>query len=159
MRNSISHFGIIITMLISPSLYNVNKNLILCGVYMLGLMIFGFIIGIFIMALDTEAARKKKDDMAQCNDIWRIPIALIAVLVAGTMGHGLGVASSSYATKYVEVRTVFSNFIANMLVVLSTICYFHRVFILPPLLFWPQLLALYLTNIILIFLCVFSIFL
>ena len=120
MRNSISHFGIIITITACPFLYNLRGTLVDCGYYMLGLMIFGFIVGMFIIMRDTEAANKRKEDMTKCSDMWGIPIGLIAILMAGTMGHGLGVASSSYATKYVEVRTSFSNFIANALVVSLT---------------------------------------
>ena len=57
-RNSVGQFGMIITILVSPAVYNIHGSFVDCGWFMLGFVTFGFAITIIIIILDTEGKQK-----------------------------------------------------------------------------------------------------
>jgi hypothetical protein len=57
-RNSVGQFGMIITILASPMVYNIRGSFVDCGWFMLGFISFGFAITMIVVALDTEGKQK-----------------------------------------------------------------------------------------------------
>lgn len=57
-RNSVGQFGMIITILASPLVYNIRGSFVDCGWFMLAFISFGFAITILIVILDTEGKQK-----------------------------------------------------------------------------------------------------
>ena len=111
-RFSTGQFGMVLTLMFVPMVYNIRQSLLDAFTYMEALVLFGFVLSFVIIFIDSKARQPR--ELATCATVRQIPGLLIFSTISATLSAGAVMGFSAFMIGYTRIIEGWGIQMANL---------------------------------------------